>query len=67
MSDAPFPPRRVRDRVTGDLGWAVDRTGYHRYRVDWDNPTPHQDLAMPRIPSMFFEWAVSGEQEGTSG
>lgn len=61
MSDATtITPRRVRDRVVGDLGWAVAQTGFHHYRVEWDTPTPHQDQACPRIPSTFFEWADDG-------
>lgn len=48
--------RRVRDKVSGDLGTAEHVRG-SRYRVRWDSPTPHEDEVRVTIPSEFFGWA----------
>jgi hypothetical protein len=61
-------PRRVHDLVQGHFGTAVEYVAFsargHFYRVEWDNPTPHQDTATPLIPSQHFEWAEPAPIDG---
>ena len=48
--------RRVVDKTNGDLGTIVAAQGRGRYRIDWDDPTPYQDVASPKVPSKFITW-----------
>jgi hypothetical protein len=48
--------RRVQDRRNYDLGTAVAEIRRGQYRVQWDDPTPHQDEAAVPIPSNDFMW-----------
>lgn len=56
MVDRPMK-RRVIDKTNSDTGTAVRELGRGKYRVQWDNPTPFQDMAKVPIPSEHFDWA----------
>ncbi len=60
---ANYLPRRVVDTAMGKHGTAVWSYGRDLYRVEWDDPTPYQDVAQVPIPSKFFAWDDSATVE----
>lgn len=55
--------RRVYDSFADRYGTAVEAFARHHYRVEWDDPTPHQDDARPAIPSKHFHWVDTKDVE----
>lgn len=49
---------RVHDIFADRYGTAVQHFGRNVYRVEWDEPTPHQGEARVKIPSRFFKWVT---------
>ncbi len=56
--------RTVIDWVSGTVGTVVADLGRHRYRVEWDVPTPWQASAECPIPSKHFDWVASDNGDG---
>lgn len=56
--------RRVYDTFADRYGTAVAQLGRDHYRVEWDEPTPHQNTAEPVIPSKFFRWVDELQIDG---
>ena len=57
--------RRVHDLFADKYGTAVEDLGRGKYRVEWDEPTPHQDIAQVPIPHKLFQWVEPAQSDGT--
>ena len=55
--------RRVYDSFADRYGTAVEHLGRGHYRIEWDEPTPHQATARPEVPSKHFHWVDTRDVE----